>query len=131
MKITCQSRPTQIAGLAFALTTLLLIQARSVAAQSPEAQKPTSEVQQLRERLFTSSIGYSMLDISNSDGQAPDAFHRGHYGSGNLLFYPTDNVMVGSEVIWGKRSNSLDGFSSEDVHLQFSFKYNFNKEFKF
>jgi hypothetical protein len=82
-------------------------------------------------KRFTSSIGYSMLDISNSDGQSPDAFHRGHYGSGNLLFYPTDNVMVGTEVIWGKRSNFLDGFSSEDVHLQFSFKYNFNKEFKF
>ena len=51
MKITCQSRPIQIAGLAFALTTLLLFQARSIAAQSPEPQKPTSEVQQLRERL--------------------------------------------------------------------------------
>jgi len=82
-------------------------------------------------KRFSSSLGYSMLNISNSNGQARDAFHRGHYASGNLLFYPVDNVMVGAEVIWGRRENSLDGFRSDDVHLQFSFKYNFKKEFKF
>jgi len=82
-------------------------------------------------KRFSSSLGYSMLNISNSNGQARDAFHRGHYASGNLLFYPVDNVMVGAEVIWGRRENSLDGFKSDDVHLQFSFKYNFKKEFKF
>jgi DcaP outer membrane protein len=82
-------------------------------------------------KRFASSIGYSMLNISNSDGQTPDAFHRGHYASGNLLFYPVERVMIGSEVIWGRRENFLDGFSSEDVHLQFSFKYNFSKELKF
>ena len=82
-------------------------------------------------KRFSSSIGYSMLNITNSEGQTPDAFHRGHYGSGNLLFYPAANVMIGGEVIWGKRENFRDGFSSEDVHVQFSFKYNFSKEFKF
>jgi len=82
-------------------------------------------------KRFSSSIGYSMLDISNSEGQAADAFRRGHYASGNLLFYPVDNVMVGGEVIWGRRENFLDGFSSEDVHVQFSFKYNFKKNFSF
>lgn len=82
-------------------------------------------------KRFSSSIGYSMLNISNSEGQLPDAFRRGHYASGNILFYPVDNAMVGAEVIWGRRENFLDGFSSEDVHLQFSFKYNFSKEFKF
>jgi len=82
-------------------------------------------------KRFTSSIGYSMLNISNSDGQTPDAFRRGHYASANLLFLPVSNVMVGSEVIWGRRENFFDGFSSEDVHVQFSFKYNFLKELKF
>lgn len=82
-------------------------------------------------KRWASSIGYSMLNISNSNGQAPDAFHRGHYASGNILFYPVDKAMVGAEVIWGRRENFLDGFSSEDVHLQFSFKYNFSKELKF
>jgi outer membrane murein-binding lipoprotein Lpp len=82
-------------------------------------------------KRFSSSIGYSMIDISNSEGQTPDAFRRGHYASGNLLFYPTDRVMVGTEIIWGRRENFRDGFSSEDVHLQFSFKYNFSKKFAF
>jgi len=82
-------------------------------------------------KRFSSSIGYSMLNINNSEGQTPDAFHRGHYASGNLLFYPWERVMVGSEVIWGRRENFRDGFSSEDVHLQFSFKYNFSKAFSF
>ena len=80
---------------------------------------------------FASSIGYSMLNISNSEGQTPDAFHRGHYASTNFLFYPVDNVMIGSELIWGRRENFLDGFSADDVHLQFSFKYNFAKKFAF
>lgn len=82
-------------------------------------------------KRFSSSIGYSMIDISNSDGATADAFRRGHYASGNLLFYPTDRVMLGTEVIWGRRENFRDGFSSEDVHLQFSFKYNFSKVFAF
>jgi len=82
-------------------------------------------------KRFASSIGYSMLNIGNSDLQAPDAFRRGHYASGNILFYPVPNVMIGSELIWGRRENFLDGFSSEDVHIQFSFKYNFSKDFKF
>jgi hypothetical protein len=82
-------------------------------------------------KRWSTSIGYSMLNISNSEGQLPDAFKRGHYASANLLFNPVPNVMVGSEVIWGRRENFRDGFSSEDVHVQFSFKYNFSKELKF
>jgi hypothetical protein len=80
---------------------------------------------------FASSIGYSMLNISNSNGQTADAFRKGHYASGNLLYYPVPNVMIGTEVIYGQRDNFLDGFKSNDTHLQFSFKYNFSKELKF
>jgi outer membrane murein-binding lipoprotein Lpp len=81
-------------------------------------------------KSFSSSIGYSMLDISNSNGQKPDAFRRGHYASGNFLYYPVANVMIGSELIWGRRANFSDGFSSEDIHIQFSFKYNFSHLFQ-
>jgi hypothetical protein len=82
-------------------------------------------------KRFSSSIGYSMMDIDNSNGQAGDAYRRGHYASGNLLYYPAENVMVGGELIWGRRENFLDGFTSEDVRVQFSFKYNFSKKFVF
>ena len=76
---------------------------------------------------FTSSAGYSMLDIDNVNGQAANAFHRGHYAVGNLLYYPAPNVMAGIEVQYGKRENFADGFTSDDVKIQVSFKYNFAK----
>ena len=82
-------------------------------------------------KRFSTAIGYSMLDIDNSNGQAPNAFRRGHYGLGNLLFYPTENSMVGGEFQWGRRENFLDGFKSDDFRIQFSFKYNFSKTFTF
>jgi hypothetical protein len=82
-------------------------------------------------KRFSTAIGYSMLNIDNSNGQSPNAFRRGHYALGNLLYYPIQNVMMGGELQWGKRENYLDGFTSEDVRIQFSFRYNFSKLFKF
>jgi hypothetical protein len=74
---------------------------------------------------FSTSLGYSRVDIDNVDGQADDAYDIGQYGLVNLNHYPTENVMVGAEVQWGKRENFRDDFSSEDIKLQFSFRYNF------
>lgn len=82
-------------------------------------------------KRFSTAVGYSFLDIDNSNGQTADAFHRGHYGLANLLYYPIDNVMVGGELQWGRRENFLDGFKSDDFRIQFSFKYNFSKSFSF
>ncbi len=78
---------------------------------------------------FASSVGYSMIDIDNTSGQAPDAFHRGHYAIGNIIYYPTTNVMTVAEVQYGRRENFSDGFESDDVKIQFSFKYNFARTF--
>jgi hypothetical protein len=78
---------------------------------------------------YSSSIGYSMQDIDNSNGQAPDAFRRGHYIIGNLLHYPAPNVMFGGELQWGRRENFSDGFHSDGLKVQFSFKYNFSQKF--
>jgi len=74
---------------------------------------------------WTSTAGYSMVDIDNSDGQAPDAFKRGQYALANVLYHPTPDVFLGPEVQWGKRENFRDGFTSDDVRIQFSAKYNF------
>ena len=82
-------------------------------------------------KRFSSAIGYSMVNIENSEGQAPDAYHRGHYALTNLLFYPYDNVMVGGEFQWGRRENFGDGFASNDYRIQFAFKYNFAKTLSF
>ena len=76
---------------------------------------------------FSTSVGYSMIDIDNSNGQTPSAFHRGHYAIGNLMYYPTPNVMCGIELQYGKRENFEDDFTSDDTRIQASFKYNFSK----
>lgn len=73
---------------------------------------------------FSSSLGYSMTSQSNSGGQSGSSFHRGHYASANLLYYPFKNVMTGMELLWGKRENN-DGESGDDTRLQFSAKYSF------
>jgi glutaminase A len=75
---------------------------------------------------FSTAIGYSRQDIDNSDGQAPNAFKAGQYFLGNLLYTPVPNVMVGGEYQWGRRENFSDGFHSDGVKVQFSFKYNFS-----
>ena len=75
---------------------------------------------------LSSTIGYSRLDIDNSDAQANNAFRIGQYAVTNLLYYPVKNMMAGGEFQWGYRKNFRDGFSVPDYRLQFSFKYNFS-----
>ncbi len=75
---------------------------------------------------WTSSAGYSLVDIDNSSGQSPGAYHRGQYALGNLLYYPVPGVMMGAEFQWGRRENNTDGFTSDDYRIQFSAKYNFS-----
>jgi hypothetical protein len=74
---------------------------------------------------FTSAVGYSRVDISNSNGQAANAYKNGQYALVNLLCTPAKNVMMGGELQWTHRENFSDGFSVSDVRLQFSFKYSF------
>ena len=78
---------------------------------------------------FSSSLGYSMIDIDNSDGQAPSAFKKGQYAIANLMYYPVKNAMMGIEFQWGDRENFSDGWSTSITKLQFSFKYNFSQSF--
>jgi hypothetical protein len=77
-----------------------------------------------------SSIGYSMININNSDLQSPDAFRQGQYALINLRCYPVDNVLVGIEYQYGKRYNFNDGFYSNANKIQFSFKFNFSHKFE-
>src|SRR6185436_6845597 len=78
---------------------------------------------------MTSTIGYSIVDIDNSNGQAANAFKKGDYALANVMFYPVKDVMFGPEVQWGRRENFRDGFSSDDFRVQFTVKYNFSHTF--
>src|SRR4030095_13933537 len=75
---------------------------------------------------WSTAVGFSHQDNDNTAGQAPDAFHRGYYALGNLLFTPVPNVMMGGEFQWGRRENNSDGWKYDGYKLQFSFKYNFS-----
>jgi hypothetical protein len=74
---------------------------------------------------WTSTVGYSLVDIDNSDAQADSAFKKGQYALANVLYHPNPDVFLGPEIQWGKRENFRDGFTSDDVRIQFSAKYNF------
>jgi len=74
--------------------------------------------------MWSSSIGYSFTQVSNTNFQNATAFHKGQYASANLLWYPADKVMLGVELLWGKLTNN-DGTTGDDVRFQFSVKYNF------
>lgn len=80
---------------------------------------------------FSSSMGYSMVNVWNSDAQKPSDYRQGHYALANLLFYPVKNVMMGGEFQFGRRLNFQDGFNYNDYRIQFSAKYNFSKTFAY
>lgn len=74
---------------------------------------------------WTSTVGFSLLDIDNSAAQDPSAFASGYYALVNLLNHSVENLMWGGELQYGKRENNSDGYSSDDLRIQFSFKYSF------
>ena len=81
---------------------------------------------------FSSAVGYSSIDIDNSDGQTNDAFKKGQYIVGNLMYYPVKNAMMGIEFQYGDRENfnaTANTFSPSITKVQFSFKYNFLETF--
>ena len=74
---------------------------------------------------FSSSFGYSMDKVDNSDLQEDDAFYKGEYASGNLIYYPTDNVFIAGELLWGRREDN-GGNDGTDKRVQISFHYSFS-----
>jgi hypothetical protein len=80
---------------------------------------------------FTSSVGYSLINISNTNGQNAADFHQGHYALANLLYKPVPKVTIGGEFEFGRRLNFSDGFNVNDYRMQFSFKYDWAKTFEF
>jgi hypothetical protein len=76
---------------------------------------------------WTSSIGYSTLVVTNSDGQAADAFHSGSYAAVNVVYNPVKNVYAALEYTWGQRKNFSDGWSYNDNRVAVSFKYAYSQ----
>lgn len=74
---------------------------------------------------FSSSIGYSRTQVDNTNFQEATAFQTAQYASVNLLYTPSDKIMMGGEFLWGTREDK-DGEEGEDYRLQVSFKYAFS-----
>jgi len=77
---------------------------------------------------WTTSIGYSRVDITPSDGQSADAFKLGQYALANLLYSPVPNFMAGIEFQYGQRQNNTDGWKADDFRIQFGAKFNFSQQ---
>ena len=80
---------------------------------------------------FSTSIGYSLVNITNSNAQRPSDFRQGQYALTNILYHPVPAVTVGGEFQFGRRINFSDGFNVNDYRLQVSFKYDWKKGFTF
>ena len=76
-------------------------------------------------KRWSTSVGWSMTDLDATDGQRPNEFKTGQIAQVNLLHYPMDNVMLGTEFIWGERED-VDGNTGSDYRVQFSLKVNFD-----
>ncbi len=75
---------------------------------------------------WSSSIGYSSTQVDNTEGQGPETFKEGQYALVNLLHYPSNNLMVGAELLWGKLED-LSGASNDDKRIQLTVRYSFSK----
>jgi len=75
---------------------------------------------------WASSIGYSMVKITNSNAERPTDFKRGQYAIANLLYSPVKPVLFGGEFQFGRRSNFGGDYKFNDYKFQVSFKYSFS-----
>lgn len=74
---------------------------------------------------YSSSFGVSQTQVVNQGLQDGTAFHHGQYASANLLYYPTKNVFIGGEALWGQREDN-SGDTGDDTRVQISFHYSFS-----
>ena len=74
---------------------------------------------------WSTSVGWSMIDLDTSDGQEDTEFKQGQIAQINLLHYPAEHVMLGTEFIWGERED-ISGNTGSDYRVQFSLKVDFD-----
>ena len=74
---------------------------------------------------WSTSVGWSMTDLDTTSGQLGTEFEKGQIAQINLLHYPADNVLLGSEFIWGERED-VNGNTGSDYRIQFTLKVNFD-----
>jgi hypothetical protein len=76
---------------------------------------------------WSTSFGWSMVDVDNTSFQSSDAFNRAQYASANILWQPDRRLLMGAEFLWGERKD-FDGAKGDDLRLQLTFKYSFSSK---
>ena len=75
---------------------------------------------------YSTSLGYSRVQVQNSDGQNALAFGTGQYALINLLYTLKEELSFGGELQWGRRDNAFDGFSADALRLQLSARFSYS-----
>lgn len=74
---------------------------------------------------WSTAVGYSITQLDTSAGQADIELDNARIAQINLLHYPADNVILGSEFNWGERED-ISGKTGTDYRIQFSLKVSFD-----
>ena len=74
--------------------------------------------------IMRSNFILSWIDVDNFDFQDDKDYAQTWRVSANLLYFPTQNLRFGGELLWGQRKNK-DGTSGTASQIQFSARYIF------
>jgi len=69
-----------------------------------------------------STASYGLVNINNEISQGPDAYHRTHYASLNLMWQPFRLMTVGVETLYGHKEVQ-SGAAGADWRIQFGVVY--------
>ncbi|MET0294358.1 MAG: DcaP family trimeric outer membrane transporter [Phenylobacterium sp.] len=74
---------------------------------------------------WATSLGWSQVEVDNTNFQSGSAFESAQYAAINLLWTPDPKLLFGAELLWGNRED-FNGASGDDTRLQFTAKYSFS-----
>ena len=73
---------------------------------------------------LNSTVVYGFLEVDNLDIQSPDSFKETQYASANLVWQPTESLLLGIEGLWGKREDK-GGEDGTDFRTLLTTRYTF------
>lgn len=74
--------------------------------------------------IMRSNFIVSWIDVDTYDFQDGGDYSETWRASANLLYFPTQNLRIGGELLWGQRKNK-DKSSGTATQIQLSARYNF------
>ena len=74
---------------------------------------------------WSTTFGYSRLDMDTRNQQLPSEFRQGQYGVVNLLHDPAEDLTLGIEGTY-RRRQLIDGTSAPSYRIKFAIQYAFD-----